>query len=87
MRTFIVVNIKTGELLYFDCPINCFNADLPTIPQHLIGYEPPNIEDFRLVIAPGLVTIHEARRREMKYDSGEQKIIAKDGWSVDVKTL
>jgi len=87
VRTFIVVNIVSGDLLYFDCPINSFRADMPKTPQDLIGYEPPNIENFQLISVPGLLTIHDAKRLEMRYDSRERKIIGNDGWSADVKVL
>jgi hypothetical protein len=87
VKTFIVVNLKTEELLYFDCPIHAFNADMPKKPQDLIGYEPPNVEDFGLISVIGLLTIHEARRREMRYDSSEQKIIDRDGCLINVEAL
>jgi hypothetical protein len=83
METFIVVNLKTGELLYFDYPINCIKTDKPKKPEDLIGYEPPNLADLKLIIYPGFLTLNEAKQKAMRYSDG--KIIDQDQREYEVK--
>ncbi len=85
MKTFIVVNVDTGALLYFDCPVNCIGADLPTIPQDLIGYEPSNLNILRLVVFKGMLTLREAKQRGMRYIG--HKIVDSEGGEYEVEEL
>ena len=85
METFIVVNRVTGELLRFDYPINCMNTDKPKKPEDLIGYEPPNLPDLKLIVYPSILTINEVRKRKMRYFDG--KIIDQDQREYEVRVL
>ena len=85
METFVVVNQVTGDLLCFDCPINCINTDKPKKPEDLMGYEPANLSDLRLIIYPGFLTLNEAKQRAMRYFDG--KIIDQNQQEHKVKVL